>query len=112
MRLFDRRKRKSEETAAETAPAEPVAHVRIDSHQYPVTELDNTTLTIAGYSGDLIARQRFQFSFRFKLGDEPVEVPTSGIVLSTDGGKLVARYYRPQPYYQKLMRKGLGAKAA
>lgn len=110
VRLFFRRKTETKGKA--DVAAEPVARVRIDSRTYPVSQLDHTSLKVDGYSGDLIAHQRFHFTFQFDLDGEAVEVPTRGAVLSTEGGTLLARYFAPQPYYQKLMRRALAAKVA
>jgi hypothetical protein len=100
------------ETGEHEAAPKPVAHVRIDRHDYPVVRLDRATLTVTGFTGDLIEKQHFQFSFCFELDGEPVEVPTRGTVLKLDGGRLEARYFAPQPYYQRLMRRALAQRAA
>ena len=98
--------------AAADGPAGPVAHARIDRRVYPVTQLDRATVTIDGFQGDMIRNQRFQFAFQFELDGEEVEVPTRGTVLRTANGRLVAKYLAPQPYYQKIMRRALGQRAA
>lgn len=97
--------------AAARANAAPPARVRIDSRSYTVSRLWRDAFQIDGYTGDLIARQRFDFSFLFELAGEPVEVPTHGVVIRVDGGRLVARFLAPQPYYQKVMRRALAEAA-
>ena len=83
------------------------ARVRIDSREYALAALDRAILVVEGFEGDFVARQRFQFCFVLPLEDEDVEVPTSGRVLRLSEGRLVARYYAPQPYYQRLMRQAI-----
>lgn len=83
------------------------ARVRIDSRDYTLAALDRRSLVIDGYNGDLIPRQRFHFSFLLPIDGETIEVPTRGVVLAIENGRLRARYLAPQPYHQRLMRKAI-----
>ncbi len=104
--------RRAADGANRAEAAAPVARARIDRKVYPVTRLDRATVTIGGVQSDLVVNQRFQFAFCFNVDGEEVEVPTRGTVLRIAGGQLVAKYLAPQPYYQKIMRKALGQRAA
>ena len=97
---------------ADESPSEPIGHVRIDRHHYPVMHLDKTSMTVSGFTGDLVVNQRFHFTFCFELDGDLIEVPTHGVVLDISGDQLEARYYAPQPYYQRLMRRALAGRAA
>lgn len=106
--LAMRKNRDSKDAPAGGQPAaQPEASVRIDSGVYALSALDRRKLVIDDYRGDLIARQRFHFSFLLPIDGETVEVPTSGVVLAIKDGRLYARYLAPQPYYQRLMRKAI-----
>lgn len=83
------------------------ARVRIDSREYPLAALNRAVLVVDGFEGDFVAGQRFHFCFVLPLEGESVEVPTAGRVLHLAEGRLVARYYAPQPYYQRLMRQAI-----
>jgi hypothetical protein len=83
------------------------ARVRIDSRTYPLAALDRQKLVVDGYNGDLIPRQRFHFAFLLPIDGDTVEVPTRGVVLAIQDGRLHARYLAPQPYHQRLMRKAI-----
>ena len=98
--------------AGRASPAAPIARARIDRKVYPVARLDKATVIIDGFQGDMVPNQRFQFAFCLEVDGEEVEVPTRGTVLRVTGGQVVARYLAPQPYYQKLMRRALGQRAA
>ncbi|MBK1696848.1 hypothetical protein [Rhodovibrio salinarum] len=97
---------------ADAAAPGTVARARIDSRVYPVVQLDHTTVTIDGFTGDMVPRQRFHFAFCLEVDGEEVEVPTSGTVLQVAGGRVVAKYLAPQPYYQRIMRRALAQRAA
>lgn len=109
MSLLGRWRKQATKPAAEAEerPDGPRAGIRIDSRDYTLAALDSKQLTVDGFGGDLVAGQRFHFAFLLPLKDGTVEVPTQGTVLSLDGSRLVARYYAPQPYYQRLMRQAV-----
>jgi hypothetical protein len=110
VRLFGLLKRSR--GAAARADSRPATRVRIDSRTYTVAQLWRDAFEIEGYSGDLIVRQRFEFRFLFDVDGKTVEVPTRGVVIRSEGGRLVARFLAPQPYYQKVMRRALAEAVA
>lgn len=105
MRLFG--KDKSPPGGEDARELRAPARVRIDSGEYPLTSLTRKLLVIDGFDRDFVARQYFYFSFLLPLEEETAEVPTRGKVLNVAEGRLVARYFAPQPYYQRLMRQAI-----
>lgn len=108
MGLLGRWRKQREASSQEPAqPQAPRAGVRIDSRDYTLAALDTRQLMVDGFDGDLVAGQRFNFAFLLPLEDGTFEAPTQGVVLSTSGRRLVARYYALQPYHQRLMRRAI-----
>lgn len=78
--------------------------VIVDHHEYIPEEFVIGSFRVRPYEGDLIAKQQFDFRVAFKLGDDEVEFICRGLVVKSDAqAGLVARYSRPQPFYEKKL---------
>lgn len=99
---------KKTETPNASASAEaqpfPPPLIKIDSHEYPVTEFAQGMFRIRPYDGDLIAKQSFDFRISFSLNNDVVEFSCRGSVARLDDKSgLIARYSPPQPYYERKL---------
>lgn len=84
-------------------PTEP-PHIVVDHHEYTPEEFVFGSFRIRPYQGDLIAKQQFDFHVAFTLGGEQVDFTCHGLVVKCDEQVgLVARYMRPQPYYERRL---------
>lgn len=84
-------------------PTEP-PKIHIDRHEYTPEEFVLGSFRVRPYEGDLIARQQFDFRISFKLGEDAVEFICRGLVVKQNAeAGLVARYSRPQPFYEKKL---------
>lgn len=78
--------------------------IHIDRHEYIPEEFVIGSFRIRPYEGDLIAKQQFDFHIVFTLGDDPVDFICRGFVVKQDQqAGLVARYSRPQPFYERKL---------
>lgn len=78
--------------------------IRIDHHEYQPEEFIIGSFRIRPYDGDLIAKQQFDFRIVLPGGEEPVEFICRGFVVKQNPETgLVARYSRPQPFYEKKL---------
>jgi hypothetical protein len=78
--------------------------VIVDHHEYIPEEFVIGSFRVRPYEGDLIAKQQFDFRVAFKLGEDDVEFICRGLVVKSDAqAGLVARYSRPQPFYEKKL---------
>lgn len=80
------------------------ATVRIDSVEARLTAMTPTTVTADGVEGDFVEGQRIHFAFVVPVGEGVKDVPTSGIVTRFDQGRMVIKYFKPQPYFARYLR--------
>jgi hypothetical protein len=79
-------------------------HVVIDRHEYNVSEFALGSFRVRPYDGDLINKQQFDFKISFDMEGDRIEILCHGIVVKNDSqAGLVARYQRPQPFFERKL---------
>ncbi|HYG88678.1 MAG TPA: hypothetical protein VD978_20725 [Azospirillum sp.] len=99
-------KAKSSDGSAASQKQRPSAppNILIDRHAYAPAEFALGSFRIRPYEGDLIAKQQFDFKIAFSLGEEQIEFACHGVVVKMDSqAGLVARYAKPQPFYERKL---------
>ncbi|MBI1207941.1 MAG: hypothetical protein GC191_11720 [Azospirillum sp.] len=77
--------------------------IMIGSKTYDVAELGMRNFKISPYSGDLIAKQRFDFRLLLEFEGKTTEIPIQGMVMKVDQEGLHGHFGAPQPFHQKKL---------